>query len=93
MMEAIAFILPGLILWILLCVFLLILEIIERIEKWRNTKHENKNKDRKTDRGYLYVKAENQYIKGTVGCDIPLKFSDRLRILFSKGISVVFIGK
>lgn len=47
----------------------------------------------KTDHGYLYVKVENQYIKGVVGSDIPLKFSDKIKILFSKGISVVFIGK
>lgn len=41
-MEAIAFVLPGLILWILLCIFLLIWEIVDRIKKWRNGKHSEK---------------------------------------------------
>lgn len=50
-----------------------------------------KVKNNKTDRGYLYIKVENRYVKGTLGSDISLNFLDRLRILFSKGISVVFI--
>lgn len=50
-------------------------------------------KNDKTDQGYLYIKANNQYIKGVVGTDIKLSFSQKIKILFSKGISVVFIGK
>lgn len=42
----------------------------------------------KTDRGYLYIKAHNHYVKGIVGTDIKLTFKQKLQILFSKGISV-----
>lgn len=46
----------------------------------------------KTDYKYLQINAKNEYIKGTVGQDIKLSFRDKLRILFSKGISVILIG-
>ena len=49
-------------------------------------------KTEKTDKGYLYIKRHNDYVKGIVGQDIKLSFRDKLRILFSKGISVAFIG-
>lgn len=42
----------------------------------------------KTDRGYLYIKAHNHYVKGIVGTDIKLTFKQKLQILFSKRISV-----
>ncbi|MBQ8766077.1 MAG: hypothetical protein IJZ16_04675 [Clostridia bacterium] len=45
-------------------------------------------KPKKTDRGYLYIKAHNHYVKGIVGTDIKLSFKQKIQILFSKGISV-----
>lgn len=42
----------------------------------------------KTDKGYLHIKAHNQYIRGVVGTDIKLTLKQKLQILFSKGISV-----
>lgn len=45
--------------------------------------------DKKTDRGYLYIRAKNPYIKGVVGTDIKLTLKQKIEILFSKGISVV----
>ena len=37
------------------------------------------------------IAIPNEYIRGVVGSDIPLTFTQRLRILFSKGIQVAFI--
>lgn len=48
--------------------------------------------DKKTDKGYLYIKANNSYINGIVGTDIKLTFKQKIQILFSKGISVVLQG-
>ena len=45
--------------------------------------------DKKTDRGYLYIKAYNPYVNGVVGTDIKLTLKQKINILFSKGISVV----
>lgn len=42
----------------------------------------------KTNRGYLYIRAYNPYIKGVVGRDIKLTFKQKIQILFSKGIAV-----
>jgi len=49
--------------------------------------------DKKTDNGYLYIKAKNPYVKGIIGTDIKLTFRQKIDILFSKGISVCLIGK
>lgn len=46
----------------------------------------------RTDRGYLYIKAHNEYAEGVIGTDIKLSFKQKAQILFSKGISVC-IGK
>ena len=48
--------------------------------------------DKKTDDGYLYIKANNQYVNGIVGTDIKLTLKQKIEILFSKGISVVLYG-
>lgn len=48
--------------------------------------------DKKTDNGYLYIKAKNTYINGIVGTDIKLSLKQKIEILFSKGISVVLYG-
>lgn len=37
------------------------------------------------------ISRPNEYIRGVVGSDIPLTFTQRLRILFSNGIQVTFI--
>lgn len=50
-------------------------------------------KEEKTANGYLYIKVINEYVKGVIGQDIKLSFRDRLKILFSKGISVILIGR
>ena len=47
----------------------------------------------KTDIGYLYIKAYTPYVDGVVGQDIKLSLRQKLKIMFSKGISVVFIGE
>lgn len=47
---------------------------------------------KRTDRGYLYIKADNPYVSGVVGNDIKLTFKQKIEILFSKGISVALIG-
>ena len=52
-----------------------------------------RNTKRYTDEGHLYIKCYNPYINGTCGADIELTLKERIQILFSKGISVVFIGK
>ena len=46
----------------------------------------------KTDYGYLAIKVKSPYVKGVVGSDIRLRFWDKLKILFSSGISVSLIG-
>lgn len=38
--------------------------------------------------GYLYIKSYNPYVHGVCGTDIKLTFKQKLKILFSKGISV-----
>ena len=40
-------------------------------------------------RGYLYIRANNPYIKGVVGTDIKLTLWQRIQILFCGGVSVV----
>lgn len=49
-------------------------------------------KVKKTDYGYLYIKANNPYINKIVGTDIKLTLKQKIDILFSKGISVIWIG-
>jgi hypothetical protein len=49
-------------------------------------------KVKKTDDGYLYIKAHNPYINKIVGTDIKLTLKQKVDILFSKGISVILIG-
>lgn len=49
-------------------------------------------KVKKTDNGYLYIKANNPYIDKIVGTDIKLTLKQKIDILFSKGISVILIG-
>ena len=49
--------------------------------------------NKKTDTGYLHIRAENSYINGVVGTDIKLTLKQKLDIFFSKGISVVLHGK
>lgn len=46
-----------------------------------------------TSRGYLYIKAHNEYVDGVIGKDIDLTLWKKIQILFCKGISVCFIGK
>ena len=46
-----------------------------------------------TDNGYLYIKTYSPYVEGIVGQDIKLSLWQKLKIMFSKGISVVFIGE
>ena len=43
--------------------------------------------------GYLYIKADNEYVNGVIGKDIKLTFWQKIQILFCKGISVFFIGR
>lgn len=45
--------------------------------------------DKKTDRGYLYIKAKNPYINGMVGTDIKLTLKQKIELFFSPGICVV----
>lgn len=46
-----------------------------------------------TSRGYLYIKTHNEYVDGVIGKDIDLTLWKKIQILFSKGISVSFIGR
>ena len=41
---------------------------------------------------YVKIKKENRYVTGVLGTVIRLKFSERIKILFSKGIEVVLIA-
>lgn len=41
-----------------------------------------------TDNGYLYIKAYNPYVHGIIGTDIKPTLYQKIRILFSKGISI-----
>lgn len=45
-----------------------------------------------TDGGFYRIKAKNHYLKGVVGTDIKLTLGQKIRILFSKGISVCLFG-
>lgn len=46
-----------------------------------------KNEDR-----YVVIENCNRYVKGIVGQRIRLSLIDKIKILFSKGIAVVFVG-
>ncbi len=46
-----------------------------------------------TSEGYLYIKTHNEYVDGVIGKDIDLTLWQKIQILFSKGISVSFIGR
>ena len=41
---------------------------------------------------YVKIKKENRYVTGVVGTVIRLRLSERIKILFSKGIEVVLIA-
>lgn len=45
-------------------------------------------KNEYTTRGYFYIKAYNERVDGVLGTDIKLTFRQKIKILFSKGISV-----
>lgn len=51
-----------------------------------------KSKHKYTDGGFYRIKAKNSYLKGVVGTDIKLTLSQKIRILFSTGISVCLFG-
>lgn len=55
------------------------------------TKHK-KSKHKYTEGGFYHIKAKNHYLKGVVGTDIKLTLSQKIRILFAKGISVYLFG-
>jgi hypothetical protein len=38
---------------------------------------------------YVKIKKENRYVTGVIGTVIRLSLSERIKILFSKGIEVV----
>lgn len=42
---------------------------------------------------YYKIKKEHELFNGVIGKDIRLRLSQRIKILFSKGIQVSFIGK
>lgn len=46
------------------------------------------SKNEYTDDGILYIKVFNPYVDGIVGTDIKLSPSQKIKILFCKGISV-----
>ena len=46
-----------------------------------------------TSGGYLYIKTHNEYVDGVIGKDIDLTLRQKIQILFSKGVSVSFIGR
>lgn len=48
--------------------------------------------NKKTDNGYLYIRAKNKYINGIIGTDIKLTFMQKVALFFSNGISVVLHG-
>ena len=41
---------------------------------------------------YLEIKKSNPYVSGVVGQDINLSLSQRVKLLFYKGISIALIG-
>lgn len=41
---------------------------------------------------FLIIKRRNEYIKGVLGQELKLSFVEKLKILFSKGIEIQFIG-
>ena len=45
-----------------------------------------------TNKGYYYIKAKNKYISSIVGTDIKLNIIQKIKILFSKGISISLSG-
>ena len=51
----------------------------------------NNNIKDKTDKGYPYLKLYSPYITGTIGKDVKLTLKQKLQILFSPSISIVFI--
>ena len=58
---------------------------------WKD-KRAKKREESRTNKGYLYIKAYNEYAESIIGTDIELSFKQKVQILFSKGISVC-IGK
>lgn len=46
------------------------------------------SKNEYTGGGILYIKVFNPYVDGIVGTDIKLSLSQKIKILFCKGISV-----
>ena len=61
----------------------------ENMKRFRVWKHKHYS----DYRGYLYVRANNRYIKGVVGTDIKLTLWQRIQILLCGGISVVLHGE
>ena len=41
---------------------------------------------------YVKIKKENRYVTGVIGTVIRLRLSERIKILFSKGVEVVLIA-
>lgn len=58
---------------------------MKKLRVWRHKHY--------TDGGYLYIRANNRYIKGVVGTDIKLTLWQRIQILLCGGISVVLHGE
>ena len=60
--------------------------ILQKLKIWKHKHY--------TDyRGYLYIRANNPYIKGVIGTDIKLTLWQRIQILFCGGVSVALHGK
>lgn len=65
------------------CLFTTVITLLSfELEIWYE---ERKNE---TNKGYLYIKAHNEYVEGVVETDVKLSFKQKVQILFSKGISV-----
>lgn len=43
-------------------------------------------------KGYFELKKRNPWVRGTVVGDIDLTFWQKIRILFSRGVTVTFMG-
>lgn len=56
------------------------------------SKKSKKSQHKYTYGGFYRIKAKNSYLKGVVGTDIKLTLSQKIRILFAKGISVCLFG-
>lgn len=41
---------------------------------------------------YYKIEKDHEFFDGVIGRDIPLKLSQRIKILFSKGISILLYG-